>query len=344
MSAVPVLALTPGEPAGIGPDLAVLLSRRPPPCALVVIADTELLAARARQLGVALRIHEYRSDAVLSPPRPGELYVQPVPLATETRCGSPDPVNAEYVLETLRRACNGCLAGRFAAMVTGPVQKSVLRAAGVPFTGHTEFLAALCESPTPVMLMVGGGLRIAFATTHLSLAQVPTALSTPRLEAVLKVLEDGLRQRLGIRQPRIRVLGLNPHAGESGWLGTEEQQTITPVLERLRSRGMRLDGPYAADTAFIDLVPRAPDTLPARVDAVLAMYHDQALPVIKTLAFAETVNVTLGLPFLRTSVDHGTAVELAGTGRAQPDSLYAAIRLALAYASGHAVYHAATGG
>lgn len=344
MSAVPVLALTPGEPAGIGPDLAVLLAQHPPPCALVVIADTDLLAARARQLGVALRIREYRPDAALSPSRPGELYVQPVPLATETRCGSPDPANAEYVLETLRQACNGCLAGRFAAMVTGPVQKSVLRAAGVPFTGHTEFLADICKVPTPVMLMVGGGLRIAFATTHLPLAQVPTVLNAPYLEAMLKVLVEGLRQRLGIQQPSIRVLGLNPHAGESGWLGAEEQQVITPVLERLRRHGMRLEGPCAADTAFIDLVPHATDTPPASVDAVLAMYHDQALPVIKTLAFTETVNVTLGLPFLRTSVDHGTAVELAGTGRARPDSLYAAIRLALAYAPGRAAHLAAAGG
>ena len=331
-----MLALTPGEPAGIGPDLAVLLARRPPDCALVVIADPSLLAARARQLGVALRIRAYCPTVALGPARPGELHVQPVPLAAEARCGTPDPANAEYVLETLRHACRGCLEGRFAAMVTGPVQKSVIRAAGTSFTGHTEFLATLCGAPTPVMLMVGGGLRIAFVTTHLPLAQVPTAITVARLEAVLEVLQDGLRQCFGIARPHIRVLGLNPHAGESGWLGREEQQVITPVLERLRRRGMQLEGPRAADSAFIALGPRTRGTSPrpAGVDAVLAMYHDQALPVIKTLAFDETVNLTLGLPFLRTSVDHGTAVDLAGTGRARPDSLYAAIQLARAHLPG----------
>ncbi len=323
----PVLALTPGEPAGIGPDLAVMLARQLPDCGLVVIADPELLLERARQLGLQLGVQEYHPGRELPHTEPGQLCVWPLQLARPARCGETDPANAHYVLAAVQRACQGCLQGHFAALVTGPVEKAVICAAGVPFTGHTEYLAGLCGvTAPPVMLMCGGGFRVAFVTTHLPLAEVPMAITAQRLEATLRVLVRELEQRLGIPQARIRVLGLNPHAGEQGWLGREEQEIIIPVLERLRAEGMRLQGPVAADTAFMNAGPVA------ALDAVLAMYHDQALPVLKTLAFDETVNITLGLPILRTSVDHGVALPLAGSGQARPGSLQAALRWALAHA------------
>ena len=323
----PVLALTPGEPAGIGPDLAVMLARQPPDCGLVVIADPELLLERARQLGLRLDVQEYHPGQGLPHTEPDQLCVWPLQLARPARCGQTDPANAHYVLAAVQRACQGCLQGHFAALVTGPVEKAVICAAGVPFTGHTEYLAGLCGvTAPPIMLMCGGGFRVALVTTHLPLAEVPLAITARRLEATLRVLVRELEQRLQIPQARICVLGLNPHAGEHGWLGREEQEIIIPVLERLRAEGMRLQGPVAADTAFMDAGPAA------ELDAVLAMYHDQALPVLKTLAFAETVNITLGLPILRTSVDHGVALPLAGSGQAHPGSLQAALRWALAHA------------
>jgi 4-hydroxythreonine-4-phosphate dehydrogenase len=235
--------------------------------------------------------------------------------------GRLDPANAPYVLAVLDAATDGCLAGRFDAMVTAPVHKGVINEAGVRFTGHTEYLAERCGAPLPVMLLAGGGLRVALATTHLPLAHVSSAITAQRLEGVLRVLDADLRAKFGIAAPRILVCGLNPHAGEGGHLGREEIEVIEPTLERLRAQGLHLTGPVPADTAF----------LPARVaghDAVLAMFHDQGLPVLKHASFGHAVNVTLGLPIVRTSVDHGTALDLAGTGRADPGSLRAALHLA----------------
>ena len=244
-----------------------------------------------------------------------------VPLAAPCVAGRLDPRNARYVLALLDRAVAGCLAGEFHAMVTAPVHKGVINDGGVAFTGHTEYLAKRCGAPAPVMLLVGGGLRVALATTHLPLSEVPRAITGPSLESVLRVLDRDLRELFGLRRPRILVCGLNPHAGEGGHLGREEADVIAPALERLRGTGMRLDGPIAADTAF--LAGRL-----SGFDAVLAMFHDQGLPVLKRAAFGRAVNVTLGLPIVRTSVDHGTALDVAGTARADPGSLIAALRLA----------------
>ena len=244
-----------------------------------------------------------------------------LPLAAPCVAGRLDPANAKYVLGLLDRAVDGCLSGEFGAMVTAPVHKGVINDAGVPFTGHTEYLAARCGSPLPVMMLVGGGLRVALATTHLPLRSVPDAITGATLEAVLRILDRDLRRLFAVRKPRILVCGLNPHAGEGGHLGREETDVITPVLSRLRRGGLALEGPVPADTAFL------PDRL-AGADAVLAMYHDQGLPVLKRAAFGHAVNVTLGLPIVRTSVDHGTALDLAGTGRADAGSLLAALRLA----------------
>jgi len=319
---MPRLLLTPGEPAGIGPDLAVSLAQQPLEAALAAVADPDLLSARARQLGLPLRIRILDADAEPQRHQAGELQVLPVALGTAATAGRLDPRNAAYVLETLRLAASRVLAGAADALVTAPVQKSVINDAGVPFTGHTEFLAALCHAPTPVMMLVAATLRVALATTHLPLREVPAAITRGGLEAVLRVLHHDLRQRFGIVAPRILVCGLNPHAGEGGHLGREEIEVIGPVLEALRAEGMRLLGPLPADTLF------TPRQL-AEGDAVLAMYHDQGLPVLKHAGFGEAVNVTLGLPIIRTSVDHGTALDLAGSGRAESGSLRAALDLAI---------------
>jgi 4-hydroxythreonine-4-phosphate dehydrogenase len=270
---------------------------------LVLIGDRALLEERA---GRALP----------------EASVQHVPLAVPSRPGRLDPANARYVLALLDAALDGCVDGRFAAMVTAPVHKGVINDAGVPFSGHTEYLAERTATPLPVMMLVGGGLRVALATTHLPLAAVSAAITAARLEAVLTVLDADLRAKFAIPAPRILVCGLNPHAGEGGHLGREELDVIEPTLRRLGQRGLQLTGPVPADTAFL------PERL-AGHDAVLAMYHDQGLPVLKRAAFGHGVNVTLGLPVVRTSVDHGTALDLAGTGRADPGSLRAAIDLAI---------------
>ncbi len=314
---IPVIALTPGEPAGIGPDLAVLLAQAPPPqAALVLIADPQVLTARAHALALSFSFREWSGRR-----EPG-VYLQahyaPRPV-TPGRC---DPGNARYVLATLEAAADGCVAAEFDALVTGPVHKGVINDAGIRFTGHTEFLAERTGAQDVVMLFACPDLRVALATTHLPLSQVAQAITRERLTRVLRVLHWELRARFGLADPLIRVLGLNPHAGESGHLGREEREVIAPVLAALAREGLRLEGPVPADTGFL----RA--NL-AGVDAVLAMYHDQGLPVIKHHDFAHTVNVTLGLPFVRTSVDHGTALGLAGTGRADPASLRAALELAI---------------
>lgn len=315
------IVLTPGEPAGIGPDLAVALASRDWPFEIVAVADPDLLAARARALGATLAVEPWRGGARPAPSAAGRLRVAAVPLRVPARPGRLDPANAAYVLETLRRACEGCRSGEFAALVTAPVHKGVINDAGIPFSGHTEFLAALTGAPRPVMMLVAGTLRVALVTTHLPLRAVPDAITRDAVEETVRIVHGALAGEFGVAAPRIAVLGLNPHAGESGHLGTEERDVVEPALAALRAAGIAAAGPLPADSAFT----RA--SL-AGFDAVVAMYHDQGLPVLKHAGFGEAVNVTLGLPIVRTSVDHGTALELAGTGRADAGSLVAALGLA----------------
>lgn len=321
MSSCYRIALTPGEPAGIGPDLVIALAQQPRDHEIVAIADPQLLHARAAQLGLPLQL---RIINLSDPPRPsiaGELVVLPVPLAEPAEPGKLNVRNAPYILQTLDVAIEGCLAGDFAALVTGPVQKSVINDAGIPFSGHTEYLAEKTHTLKVVMMLATEGLRVALATTHLPLKDVAAAITCDELTQVTEILQRDLQLQFGITQPRILVCGLNPHAGEGGHLGREEIEVIEPVLEQLRARGMNLIGPLPADTLF---TPKYLD----KADAVLAMYHDQGLPVLKYKGFGQAVNVTLGLPIIRTSVDHGTALDLAATGKADIGSL----RTALAYA------------
>jgi 4-hydroxythreonine-4-phosphate dehydrogenase len=311
--------VTLGEPAGIGPDICAALAESPPPgCRVVLIGDASLLErSRPRR---APKPHLTPFDATAAPRAGVELLH--VPLAVPCVPGQLDPANARYVLDTLDAAIGGCAAGAFQAICTAPVQKSVINEAGIRFTGHTEYLADRTGVRLPVMLLVGGGLRVALATTHLPLRKVSAAITPERLESVLRILHHDLRESFGLRSPRILVLGLNPHAGESGHLGREEIDVIAPVLAALRRDGLDLVGPVPADTAFV------PRSLKG-IDAVLAMFHDQGLPVLKHASFGHAVNVTLGLPLVRTSVDHGTALDLAGTRKADPGSLHAAFGLAL---------------
>ena len=315
------IVISTGEPAGIGPDLVIQIAQREHPDQLVVLADPALLEQRANLLGLPLQLLPYRADTPARPQQAGSLCVEALSLAKPCEPGSPDVLNAPYVLEMLRRACAGCVSGEFDALVTAPVQKSIINQAGIPFSGHTEFFAAECGAEQVVMLLVSDRMRVALATTHLPLAEVPAAITTDVLTSVISILRAGLVDQFGIDEPRIAVLGLNPHAGESGHLGREEIEVISPVLESLRSSGMQLAGPLPADTAFN---PAALEDC----DAVLAMYHDQGLPVLKYAGFGRAVNVTLGLPIVRTSVDHGTALDLAGRGGADPGSLEAAVTLA----------------
>ncbi len=309
----PVIALTSGEPAGIGPELCAMLAREPLPARLVVLGDERLLAERAAALAATA-------------PAPGAIEVEHVPLARAARAGMLDPANARYVLALLDRAAEGCRGGEFDAMVTAPVHKGVINDAGIPFSGHTEYLAARLRAEHVVMMLVGGGLRVALATTHLALADVPRAITRAGLAATLAVIDRDLRRRFGIARPRILVAGLNPHAGEGGHLGREEIEVIEPALREAERQGISAEGPIPADTLFV------PQRLEG-ADCVLAMYHDQGLPVLKHASFGRGVNVTLGLPIVRTSVDHGTALELAGTGRADPGSLREAVQLAIELAS-----------
>ncbi|MBT8085387.1 MAG: 4-hydroxythreonine-4-phosphate dehydrogenase PdxA [Woeseia sp.] len=317
------LVLTAGEPAGIGPDLCIALAQTALAHRLVVIADPQLLIERAKLLNIPLTVHEYGAGATGGS---GALTVLPQTLARRDVIGKPDPANAATLLDALRIAVKGCLEGRFAAMVTAPLQKSTINDAGIAFSGHTEFLAELTEATTPVMLLVADQLRVALASTHMPLSAVPAYLTADRIQAVIEVLYRDLKIRFGIDQPKINVCGLNPHAGEGGHLGTEDRDIIAPVIELCRRSGMQLTGPLPADTAF---TPAAGQT-----DAVLAMYHDQGLPVLKYASFGHGVNVTLGLPIVRTSVDHGTALDLAGSGRADAGSLIAAIELAASLSPG----------
>jgi len=300
----------------------IALARNPWPAELVVIGDAEMLEARAEDLDTSIEIQPYSAKLAPQANSPGRILLLREDLATEVVPGQLDSANAGYVLACLRRAVAGCAQHEFAAMLTGPVQKSVINQAGIPFTGHTEFLAEQTATQQPVMLLVSGELRVALLTTHLALRDVPGQITADRIQSTLQTLHDGLQRFFGITTPRIIVLGLNPHAGESGHLGSEEQDIIEPALESLRARGMQVTGPMPADTAF------TPDHLSA-ADAVLAMYHDQGLPVLKHHGFGGSVNVTLGLPVIRTSVDHGTALDLAATGRANPGSMEAALQLAI---------------
>ena len=309
--------MTAGEPAGIGPDLCLALADTDLAERVVVIADPLVLEARAASIGHQLSIVDYAGGGTA---RPGTLRVLATPFPDPVECGRLNPGNAAQVLEGLRRATRGCVSGEFSALVTGPVQKSVINDAGFPFTGHTEFLAALTGAELPVMLLTSGTLRVALATTHLPLREVPDAVTTEGIIQVIDILHRDLIARFGIEDPAIIVCGLNPHAGESGHLGHEDEDIILPAVEACRSKGIQVRGPLPADTAF------TPAAGPA--DAILAMYHDQGLPVIKHAGFGECVNVTLGLPIIRTSVDHGTALDLAGTGNADPGSLIGAVRLA----------------
>lgn len=318
----PRLALTPGEPAGIGPDLCAQIAQAAWPAEIVAVADPVLLEQRARTLGLPLRIEHFDPRTAPAATAPGVLKILPIKLARAVVAGTLDRGNAAYVLDTLRTAVTGCLDKTFDALITGPVHKGIINDAGIAFSGHTEFLAELTHTPQPVMMLMTPGLRVALVTTHLPLREVSPAITRVRLEAVLRVLHHDLVTRFGIVRPHILVCGLNPHAGEGGHLGSEEIEIIEPVLEALRAKGLHLTGPLPADTLF------TPKNLEV-ADAVLAMYHDQGLPVLKNIGFGNAVNITLGLPILRTSVDHGTALDLAGTGRADAGSLTAAIHAAL---------------
>ena len=322
MTAQHCFALTPGEPAGIGPDLCLLLARQAQPAPLVAIASRELLAERAKQLGLNIELLTVGPQQWPdSPAAAGSLYVWDTPLATPAIPGKLTPANAAYVLQTLTRAGQGCLDGTFAGMITAPVHKGVINEAGIAFSGHTEFLAELTHTQQVVMMLATHGLRVALVTTHLPLKDVAAAITAERLERVTRILHADLQGKFGIAEPRILVCGLNPHAGEGGHLGREEIEIIEPTLERLRSEGMNLIGPLPADTLF------TPKYL-EHADAVLAMYHDQGLPVLKFKGFGAALNVTLGLPIIRTSVDHGTALDLAGTGKVDIGSLQVALETA----------------
>jgi 4-hydroxythreonine-4-phosphate dehydrogenase len=321
---LPRLAVTAGEPAGVGPELVARLAAGDLAADLVAITDRDLLRRAAAICGIDLTITDDDGSRITARAA-GHVRIRHVPLGEVEAPGQPSPGNARHVLDMLAVAADGCLRGEFDAVVTGPVQKSTINDAGIPFSGHTEFFAERAASEV-VMMLASPDLRVTLATTHLPLSAVPAAITPGLLARTLRIVSQSLTSLYGLPNPRIAVLGLNPHAGEDGHMGREEIDTIIPLLEQLRAEGMILLGPLPADTAFVP-------AMRGRYDAVLAMYHDQALPVLKSEAFDSTVNVTLGLPFIRTSVDHGTALDLAGTGRANPASLFAATRLAIVFAN-----------
>jgi len=323
---LPVILVTPGEPAGIGPDIVIQQVSKPLAARLLCIADAELMRQRAEQLGIALNINLVSDATKVEAQRPGTLDLLPVPLTHKATAGQLDTANAAYVLECLSRAVDLLKAGTAHALVTGPVHKGIINDAGIAFTGHTEFLAGLTGGQ-PVMMLAADTLRVALVTTHLPLSQVSAAITAEKLQQVIRILHQDLVNKFGIKQPRILVCGLNPHAGENGHLGREEIDIIEPVVEQFRQQGMQLTGPLPADTLF------TPHYL-QQADAVLAMYHDQGLPVLKHVGFGHAINITLGLPIIRTSVDHGTALQLAGTGKANAGSLQSAMELAIQLAAG----------
>ena len=311
------VAVTSGEPAGIGPDICLALAKTPLAARTVVLGDREVLEARARQLGMRVKLREPGAPA-----GPGSIACLHLPLSYACKAGELDARSAEYVISLLDRAVDGCRTGEFSAVVTAPVHKGIINDGGIAFVGHTEYLAERTGTPHVVMMLAGGGLRVALATTHLALKDVPRRLTRDGLEQTVRIVDTGLRRHFGLAAPRILVAGLNPHAGEGGYFGREEIDVIGPVLEKLRAEGMRLEGPLPADTLFV------PERL-AGADCALAMYHDQGLPVLKYASFGRGVNITLGLPIIRTSVDHGTAVDIAGTGHARADSLIEAVETAM---------------
>ena len=318
------IAVTSGEPAGIGPDICLALARSEFATKVVVLGDRDMLEARARQLGSRVRLREPAARNA-----PDSIACLHIPLSYACRAGTLDSRSAPYVIALLDRAVAGCRTGEFAALVTAPVHKGVINDGGIPFVGHTEYLAERTSAEQVVMMLTGGGLRVALATTHLALKDVPGKLTREGLERTIRVLCAELAGRFGISGPRILVAALNPHAGEGGYFGREEIEVIGPVVDKLRAEGLRLTGPLPADTLFV------PERL-ANADCALAMYHDQGLPVLKYASFGRGVNITLGLPMIRTSVDHGTAIDLAGTGRAQPDSLIEAVEAAVQMAQAEA--------
>ncbi len=319
------IALTSGEPAGIGPDLCIQLAQQSYDCEIVTFADPKLLRQRAEQLNLPISIRYFNSDTTASPQPAGTITLSPVPLAETCIHGQLNRRNSRSVLESIRQAATGCLSGLFDAMVTAPVHKGIINDAGIQFSGHTEFIAEITGG-YPVMMLATPGLRVALATTHLPLAKVSEAITAESLNKVIEILNLDLHQRFGIRNPRLLICGLNPHAGENGHLGREEIDVIAPVISRLKAQGLNLHGPLPADTLF---TPKYLET----ADAVLAMYHDQGLPVLKHFGFGNAVNITLGLPIIRTSVDHGTALELAGSGKAEIGSLQYAVQTAMEMAN-----------
>ncbi|MDH5517512.1 MAG: 4-hydroxythreonine-4-phosphate dehydrogenase PdxA [Gammaproteobacteria bacterium] len=318
---IPKLAITPGEPAGIGPDLLLKLASQHHDFQMLAIADFELLAARAAELKLALKLRHYQPDQPRQPHQAGQLDVLDIKLATAAECGKLQPENAEYILQTLQRAVSGCLSAEFDAMVTGPVHKGVINQAGISFTGHTEYLAEISGKHTPVMMLATEAMRVALVTTHLPLSAVSQAITRDKLQQVIQILNHDLQQRFGLLNPAIYICGLNPHAGENGYLGTEEIDTIQPVINDLKKQGLNLSDALPADTLFTEHYL-------SKADAILAMYHDQGLPVLKHSGFGKAVNITLGLPLIRTSVDHGTALDLAGTGKASAGSFIYACEVA----------------
>ena len=316
------IAITPGEPAGIGPDLVLELTKQDWPVELVLCADPELMMSRAKLLGKSVELIEYDPTKPAQPQRAGTLTIAPMAMAAEAIPGQLDEANGRYVLDTLQYACEKNMSAEFSAVVTGPVNKGIINKAGVSFSGHTEFFAQQSETADVVMLLATTGLRVALVTTHIPLAYVAKAITEERLINIISIINAEMQTKFGIKKPKIYVCGLNPHAGEDGHLGREEIEIISPTLMKLRDEGMDLTGPLPADTLF------QPKYL-NDADVVLAMYHDQGLPVLKSVGFGSSVNITLGLPFIRTSVDHGTAIELAGTGTADAGSMFTAVNQAI---------------
>ncbi len=322
MKYCPRIAITPGEPAGIGPDLCLTMAQQSCDAQLIVIADPALLQQRCQQLGLQLTFKTFDPALPAQAQQPGELTVLPVPLVSPVIAGRLSVDNASYVIKTLSLAAKLCRDQTLSALVTGPVHKGIINDGGIPFTGHTEYLAAITQVPRVVMLLSAKNLRVALVTTHLPLSEVPAHINIADVEQTIQILHRELQLKFNIKQPRILVCGLNPHAGEDGHLGSEDKNIIQPAIERQQQQGVNVFGPVPADTAFI------PSRLSA-CDVVLTMYHDQGLPVLKYVGFGSAVNVTLGLPIIRTSVDHGTALELAGGGQADSSSLKEAVRMAI---------------
>ncbi len=322
MITFPRIAITTGEPAGIGPDILIQMVQEQIAARIVVFADPTMLQQRAAKLNLPLKLNIINSLEVIQSHQPTELNIVPINTNKPVICGQLDVTNSTYVLETLRQACQACLDGYCDSLVTAPIHKGIINEAGIHFTGHTEFLANQCDSIDVVMMLARPGLRVALVTTHLPLSQISNAITAQKLETIIKILHSELQTKFNLPAPRILVCGLNPHAGEDGHLGTEEITTIIPTLDKLQAEGLHLQGPIPADSAFI------PELL-SNSDVVLAMYHDQGLPMVKQYGFAEVANITLGLPFLRISVGHGTALSLAGTGKADYKSLQYAVRTSI---------------